>query len=109
MVAQGDALGLHLRGKPDRRSQPGPGRERLAPSKQQLAITVAEQIGLALANLKLRDALHTQSVRDPLTDLFNRRYMEESLERELRRAERKRRGLGIILLDIDHFRRCNDT
>src|SRR6266545_3263849 len=49
------------------------------------------------------------SVRDPLTGLFNRRYMEESLDRELRRAERQGKPLGIILLDIDHFKRFNDS
>jgi len=49
------------------------------------------------------------SVRDVLTGLFNRRYLEETLERELRRAERKGLSLGIIMLDVDHFKRINDT
>jgi diguanylate cyclase (GGDEF)-like protein len=69
---------------------------------------VAEHFSLALANLKLRETLRNQSIRDPLTGLFNRRYMEETLERELRRAERERRSVAVIMLDIDHFKRFND-
>jgi diguanylate cyclase (GGDEF)-like protein len=53
--------------------------------------------------------LRDQSVRDVLTGLFNRRYLEETLERELRRAERARGPLGVIMIDIDHFKRFNDT
>lgn len=64
---------------------------------------------MALANLKLRESLRNQSVRDPLTGLFNRRYMEESLERELRRFSRSQRPVGVIMLDLDHFKRFNDT
>jgi diguanylate cyclase (GGDEF)-like protein len=64
---------------------------------------------MALTNLKLREKLRTQSVRDPLTGLFNRRYMEETLERELRRAERKAVPVGIIMLDLDHFKTFNDS
>jgi len=70
---------------------------------------VGERISLALANLRLRDVLRTQSIRDPLTGLFNRRYMEESLERELRRAERNNQTVSLVMLDIDHFKRFNDT
>jgi len=77
--------------------------------KQQLAQTVAEQLGLAVANLKLREKLRSQSIRDPLTGLFNRRYMEETLERELRRAERNHRPLSIVMLDLDRFKGFNDT
>jgi diguanylate cyclase (GGDEF)-like protein len=78
-------------------------------SKERLAHTVAEHIALAFANLRLRETLRVQSVRDPLTGLFNRRYMEESLERELRRSARHRRSLGVLLLDLDHFKTFNDT
>lgn len=100
MMAQGEALGvLYLTGA----------KGLLTKAKQQLAITVAEQIALALANLKLHEALQQQSIRDPLTSLFNRRYLEESLEREVSRAERKEQSLGIIMLDVDHFKRFNDT
>ena len=69
----------------------------------------AEQIALALANLRLRDTLKSQSIRDPLTGLFNRRFLEESLERECRRSIRSSRPLSVMMLDIDHFKRFNDT
>jgi diguanylate cyclase (GGDEF)-like protein len=72
-------------------------------------VTVAGQIGLALGNLKLSEALRIQAMRDVLTGLFNRRYMEETLERELRRAVREQGPLGIIMLDLDHFKQLNDT
>ena len=60
-------------------------------------------------NLRLQKALRVQAVRDPLTRLFNRRYLEETFERELRRAERRRGPLGVIMLDLDHFKVFNDT
>jgi diguanylate cyclase (GGDEF)-like protein len=75
---------------------------------QAFAVSVAEHIGLALSNLKLRSTLKELSIHDPLTGLHNRRYMEEALELELRRAERKKLSVGIIMLDIDHFKDFND-
>jgi len=73
------------------------------------AVAVSERISLALANLRLREVLRGQSLRDPLTGLFNRRYMEESLERELSRAVRNNQSVALLMLDIDHFKRFNDT
>jgi diguanylate cyclase (GGDEF)-like protein/PAS domain S-box-containing protein len=73
------------------------------------ALAVAERFSLALANLKLREMLRNQSIRDPLTGLFNRRYLEESLDRELHRASRKQRNVALIMIDLDHFKRFNDT
>lgn len=101
MMAQGEALGLLYLNA----NQLG----QLSETKQRLAITVAEHIALALANLTLRETLQKQSIRDPLTGLFNRRYLEESLLREIHRAERKQQSVGIIMLDVDHFKRFNDT
>jgi diguanylate cyclase (GGDEF)-like protein len=110
MMAQTEALGiLHLQMAPQMMDQPERIREREVESTQRLAVTVAGQIGLALGNLKLSEALRVQSMRDVLTGLFNRRYMEESLERELRRAVREQGPLGVIMLDVDHFKRLNDT
>ena len=77
--------------------------------KRQLVTTLADHIALALANLSLRETLRFQAIRDSLTGLYNRRYMEESLEREIRRAERKGFQLGVIMLDVDYFKRFNDT
>lgn len=77
-------------------------------AKRRLARTVSEQIALALANIKLRENLRNQSIRDPLTYLYNRRYLEESLLREINRAKRKQTPLGVIMIDVDHFKRFND-
>jgi diguanylate cyclase (GGDEF)-like protein len=105
VAAQGEALGvLHLRG-PRTAADVAP----LLQEGERLAAMLAEHIALALSNLDLRETLRNQAIRDPLTNLFNRRYMEESLERELRRVRRKGAPLGVIMLDVDHFKRFNDT
>jgi diguanylate cyclase (GGDEF)-like protein len=111
MMAQGEALGiLHFQSRDESHGQEASVTlEALKAAKKEMAIAVAEQIGLALANLKLRETLRAQSIRDPLTGMFNRRYMEESLEREVRRSARNQRPLGVILTDLDHFKRYNDT
>jgi diguanylate cyclase (GGDEF)-like protein/PAS domain S-box-containing protein len=70
---------------------------------------ITERAQAQAALLKSEARLREQSVRDHLTGLFNRRYMEETLERELLRAARKGLSLGIIMLDVDHFKRFNDT
>lgn len=74
-----------------------------------LATMVADLLALALSNLQLRERLHDQAIRDPLTGLFNRRFLEEALSRELSHAIRHQRSMGIMMLDIDHFKRVNDT
>lgn len=61
------------------------------------------------ALLKSEALSRERSVRDHLTGLFNRRYMEETLEREIVRASRKQIPLGVIMLDVDNFKRFNDT
>jgi diguanylate cyclase (GGDEF)-like protein/PAS domain S-box-containing protein len=103
MVAQGETLGVfHLRSNPTASGS-------FSEPQQRLAMAVAGQIALTLASLRLRMSLWNQSVRDPLTALYNRRYMEESLERELRRAARHHSTVAIIILDLDHFKQFNDT
>ena len=57
----------------------------------------------------LQSQLREQAIRDPLTNLFNRRYLDETLERELARAEREGYPLCIMMMDIDHFKTVNDT
>ena len=109
MMAHGESLGvLHLQSGLRSQKQPEGTRE-FTKEQRPLAVSLAEHIALALANLRLREALRRESIRDPLTALFNRRYMEESLERELRRADRKQRPLGMIMLDLDRFKRFNDS
>jgi diguanylate cyclase (GGDEF)-like protein/PAS domain S-box-containing protein len=78
-------------------------------AQQRLGVTVANQIALSLASLRLRETLRDQSIRDPLTGLFNRRFMQEALEREMVRARRKNHPISVLFLDIDHFKRFNDT
>jgi diguanylate cyclase (GGDEF)-like protein len=76
---------------------------------QALLASVAEQLGLALVNLQLRDKLRAQSLRDPLTGLFNRRYLDESLQREVTRCLRRALPLSVLMLDVDHFKSFNDS
>jgi len=70
-------------------------------------ITKRKQAQDALIKSKAR--LREQSVRDHLTGLFNRRYLEETLQREILRAERKQSSIGIIMMDVDNFKQLNDT
>ena len=79
-----------------------------SPAWRPLATAAAEHIALALSNLSLRESLRVQAVRDPLTGLYNRRYMQEFLERELQRSRRQRHSLSVLMLDLDHFKRYND-
>ena len=76
--------------------------------KEELITTAADHIALALANLSLRESLRIQSIRDSLTGLFNRRYLEESVQRELARAKRRGTVLGVIMLDVDNLKGVND-
>jgi diguanylate cyclase (GGDEF)-like protein len=111
MTAQGEALGVLTLAQSARQTaqQTAYLEERDGDAERLFASTVAEHIALALANLRLRETLKSQSIRDPLTGLFNRRYMEETLERELRRADRRKASVGVVMFDIDHFKQFNDT
>jgi len=107
MMAQGETLGiLYL--------DSGTGHAasevtQLTDSQQRMVKTLTEHLALAVANLNLRETLRSQSIRDPLTGLYNRRYMEESLEREFRRALCKGLPLAVLMVDLDHFKRFNDS
>jgi diguanylate cyclase (GGDEF)-like protein len=105
ILAQGEPLALfHLE-----RSDTAEALDETAQRRRQwLAVTAAEQIGLFLNNLRLQETLRSLSVRDPVTNLFNRRYMEESLGRDLKQVARKGSTLAVILLDIDRFKAFND-
>jgi len=109
LMAQSEALGI-LNLQRLRTSEPvEPAPAFAGEEERRLALVFAEQVGLALGNLKLRESLRNQSICDSLTGLFNRRYMEESLEREFSRAARKKSFVAILMVDIDHFKRFNDT
>jgi diguanylate cyclase (GGDEF)-like protein/PAS domain S-box-containing protein len=102
ILAQGETLGLlHLQATDEA--------PELNSSELSFKTTFAAQVGLSIANIRLREALRTQSVRDALTGLYNRRYLEEVLEREVRRAARAAQSLGVLMIDLDHFKNFNDT
>jgi len=77
--------------------------------KLNLAVTFSEQISLSISNIKLRETLRNQSIRDKLTGLYNRRYLEETFDRELHRIERESSTLALFMIDVDHFKLFNDT
>jgi diguanylate cyclase (GGDEF)-like protein/PAS domain S-box-containing protein len=102
ILAQGEALGiLHFQATDEAPA--------LADAELPLKTTFAAQVGLSVANIRLREALRSQSIKDPLTGLYNRRYLTEMLDREIRRAVRSEQSLGILMLDLDHFKKFNDT
>jgi diguanylate cyclase (GGDEF)-like protein len=108
LVAQREAVGvLHLQSRPGESESGIPAGEAKT-RVLALAKSVGEQITLAVANLRLRETLRNQSIRDGLTGLFNRRYLEETLEREIHRAVREQAPLSIIFIDIDNFKSFND-
>jgi diguanylate cyclase (GGDEF)-like protein len=101
LLSQGDILAvLHLRRA---------GATSLSKDVQRLASALAEQLSLAVGNLRLQETLRTGSERDPLTDLYNRRHLEISLQRELARARRHDFPVSLIMLDVDHFKAFNDN
>jgi diguanylate cyclase (GGDEF)-like protein/PAS domain S-box-containing protein len=106
LVAQGNTIGvLHFQfeGELEAKHQSA-GRD----GRERLAISAASQIALSLASLQMRETLREQSIRDPLTRLYNRRFLEEALERELELASRKKQSVAILFLDLDHFKQFND-
>ncbi len=101
LVAQGSPIGmLHVSAPASGDSDDG---------DAAIVAVLAEQLGLALANTQLRETLQLQSLRDPLTGLSNRRYLEENLARELHRCERRGLPLSVLMIDVDHFKQFNDT
>ncbi|XXF16043.1 GGDEF domain-containing protein [Pseudomonas sp. D1-36] len=100
LIAYGETLGLlyiqHADSKADK------------DVSRQFAEAAAEQTALALANGKMRQVLQIQSIKDPLTGLYNRRFMEETLKRELSKVARDAVDLSVIMLDLDNFKKLND-
>jgi diguanylate cyclase (GGDEF)-like protein len=109
MSAQGEVVGMmhlctgaEIENSQDERSQ-------TAAAKQMLVTSILELYGPSLTNLRLRETLKLQSISDPLTRLYNRRYMDRILDNRERRAKRQGDSVGIILMDVDHFKTINDT
>lgn len=101
LIAQGELLGaLHLQG-----TATNPVQE----DKQQVAISLAEHVSLALANIELHNRLREQALRDPLTGLYNRRYLEEVALQLLSSADRLNQPLALLMMDLDNFKQFNDN
>jgi len=103
MMARGAVYGLLILG-----IEGADGYRRLKGIRR-LCRALADSMSLALSNIALREKLRTQSLRDPLTGLYNRRYMEDALERFVSLAERNGAPTSVVMLDLDHFKRLNDT
>jgi len=103
VLAHGDTLGLLYIQFPHAESM-ALARHRVLALRQLLQLT-----GMAIASMRLRLKLEHQSIRDPLTNLFNRNFMEVALERELSLAARRNTMLAVLMLDVDHFKEFNDT
>ncbi len=109
MIARGETLGLlHM--------WIGAGNQAAkdAPIPQSLDLTwpvrtMAERLALTVSDMRLREALRAESICDPLTGWYNRRHMEEALERDICRATRSGRPLSLLMLDIDNFKDFNDA
>lgn len=82
---------------------------KLAMAREQLINEMVELSAMSIAGLNLRAKLENQSIRDGLTGLFNRHFMEISLDRELQRATRQGSSLALLMIDVDHFKTFNDT
>ena len=104
IVAHGDTVGLlHIRF-----DHLGQGGARIA-DKGAFAIRCGEHISMAIANVKLRDELRDQSIRDPLTGLYNRRYFMDAIRREISICERRGSSFGLLSFDADKFKLFNDN
>lgn len=102
LIAHGETIGiLHLHNGPA-------ASDAVRDVWYNLTVTTAEKLALELVNVQMRERLRNQAIRDPLTGLFNRRYLDETLKRELHRADREHHQLGVIMFDIDHFKKFND-
>lgn len=85
------------------------GQTEIDPVTEQLAFSVSEHLGLALANLSLQEKLRSQALSDPLTGLFNRRFFEQKLEEHSMFSSSTGEPLSLLMLDLDHFKRFNDN
>lgn len=85
------------------------GGEATSPARQSLFAHVAEQLAVSLENARAIAEARALSITDPLTRLYNRRYLEDRLQRELHRAERYQRLVSLAVLDMDRFKDVNDT
>lgn len=107
ILAHGETVGLlHLeyQSKSDAKS----GKTAIL-EQRRLGLAAVEHISMAIANVKLREQLRDQSIRDTLTGLYNRRYMLETCRREFQRAARANQPVTMLSIDVDHFKTFNDN
>jgi diguanylate cyclase (GGDEF)-like protein len=102
MIARGEIMGLF------QLFAAGENAEEKLESITGLGSALADGMSLALANMGLREKLRNQALRDPLTGLYNRRYMEDCLQRFVRLADRENREVSVVMVDLDHFKSLND-
>ncbi|MEO6013784.1 MAG: GGDEF domain-containing protein [Devosia sp.] len=102
MIARGEIMGLF------QLYAPGDESEARLETITGLGSAIADGMSLALANMGLREKLRNQALRDPLTGLYNRRYMEDCLQRFVRLADRENREVSVVMVDLDHFKKLND-
>jgi diguanylate cyclase (GGDEF)-like protein len=109
LIALGEMLGvLHVRGPAGSRSG-GHAGGAVPGAATRVLDNVAESIALTIANIRRQDNLQHQAIRDPLTQLFNRRYLGDTLKREIHRVSRSDEPLTVAMLDVDHFKIFNDS
>jgi diguanylate cyclase (GGDEF)-like protein len=102
MIARGEIMGLF------QLCATGENAEARLEAITGLGSAIADGMSLALANMGLREKLRNQALRDPLTGLYNRRYMEDCLQRFVRLADRENREVSVVMVDLDHFKTLND-
>lgn len=102
LVAHGDTIGILFVECPSEEIQ------EIVESRSESIRQLVQLTAMALASLEMRRKLEHQSVRDGLTGLFNRHFLEIALERELARASRRKSGLAVLMIDVDHFKKLND-
>ncbi|KTD11739.1 regulatory protein (GGDEF, PAS, PAC domains) [Legionella gratiana] len=101
LMVQNELIGvIHLLAPKDKR---------LTTHQQEIAHSFGNIVKLAIANINLRVSLSELSLHDPLTNLYNRRYLNDILSRELIRIAREKKTLCVAMLDIDNFKKFNDT
>lgn len=109
MLAQNEIIGvLYL----EILQAPGAAQSEIKKLVQQIQLLIpnlAGQIALSISNIKLHEILKTRSTRDPLTSLYNRAYLSETLERDIQRAKRNNISIAVAMMDLDHFKNANDT
>jgi diguanylate cyclase (GGDEF)-like protein len=107
LTAYGEIIGLLHMGMADKKSNENG--DASSSDIKQISGLFAEQISLAISNLALHDKLRDMAIKDPLTGLYNRQYLKETFERELNRAKRSQSQIGVVMIDLDHFKKINDT